>query len=766
MKNNKQPIYSFLALVTIIFGIFFSMMPQNDTDLKAPLSQFSTQRALEKVKAITKEPHYIGSKNHEVVAQYLQKELLHLGLETSLQEGFTLSDWGNLVKSKNILARIKGTNKNSKALLLLSHYDSAPHSLSKGASDDASGLATILESLRTFLYNKTKHQNDIIILFSDAEEIGLNGAALFVTQHQWAKEIGLALNFEARGSSGPSYMLMETNQGNANMVKAFSDANVRHPVSNSLMYSIYKMLPNDTDLTVFREEGKIQGYNFAFIDNHFNYHTQQDAYENLNPKTLTHQGAYLMPLLNHFANADLSHLNATADEVYFNIPFAFISYSFSYIVPMLFLAIALLMAFVFIGLRKQNLQIKAIFKGFIPFLGALITAGLVAYFGWKTLLQIYPQYQDILQGFTYNGHAYIYAFISLTLAICFLFYQKIDVSKPNYNPMIAPLLIWIFINIAVALLLKGASFLIIPVLSSTLLLGYFAFTKKSNPVLNIILAIPTLILLAPLIQMFPIGLGLKILSGSAILTVLSFTLLLPIFGAFTHKKRWALGFALVGFAFFAKAHFTANYATSKAKPNSLLYVFNVDKNVAYFTTYDKNLDEWTKTSLGNSPQNAQELNKNKLFSKYGSQFTFINNAPIINLEKPSINFLLDTVIGLERHLKISISPNRQVNRYDIFANEQLQIKDLTANGAKLIGQQSAVYPRKRQKILSYYAVDQVPLVLEFSIAKNQVLEMSLMESAFDLLQNKALHVPARKNWMMPTPFVLNDATVIEQQIKP
>jgi hypothetical protein len=29
--------------------------------------------------------------------------------------------------------------------------------------------------------------------------MGLNGAALFVTQHQWAKEMGLVLNFEARG---------------------------------------------------------------------------------------------------------------------------------------------------------------------------------------------------------------------------------------------------------------------------------------------------------------------------------------------------------------------------------------------------------------------------------------------------------------------------------------------------------------------------------------------------------------------------------------
>jgi hypothetical protein len=75
----------------------------------------------------------------------------------------------------------------------------------------------------------------------------------------------LVLNLEARGSSGPGYMLMETNEGNAKMVDAFSNGNVRYPVSNSLMYSIYKMLPNDTDLTVFREQGKFKGLTLLLL---------------------------------------------------------------------------------------------------------------------------------------------------------------------------------------------------------------------------------------------------------------------------------------------------------------------------------------------------------------------------------------------------------------------------------------------------------------------------------------------------------------------
>src|SRR5690606_24910060 len=104
-----------------------------------------------------------------------------------------------------------------KALLLLAHYDSNPHS-SLGASDDGSGVATILEGVRAFLSQGKVPKNDIIILFSDAEELGLNGADLFVNKHPWAKDVGLALNFEARGSGGPSYMLIETNGGNANLI--------------------------------------------------------------------------------------------------------------------------------------------------------------------------------------------------------------------------------------------------------------------------------------------------------------------------------------------------------------------------------------------------------------------------------------------------------------------------------------------------------------------------------------------------------------------
>ncbi|WP_091428533.1 M28 family peptidase [Flavobacterium degerlachei] len=740
------------------------MMPQRTSD-DVPLSEFSTKRAFTQVEAISQQPHYVGSKNHEKVAEYLQQELQKLGLETSIQEGYTLTDWGNLVKSKNILARIKGT-QNSKALLLLTHYDSAPHSSSYGASDAGSGVATILESVRAFLYAKTPHKNDIIILFSDAEELGLNGAALFVTEHHWAKEIGLVLNFEARGSSGPSYMLMETNNGNAGLVKEFAAADAPFPVTNSLMYSIYKMLPNDTDLTVFREKGNIQGYNFAFIDDHYNYHTAQDDSKHLDKNTLAHQGTYLMPLLNYFSNANLNTTQITNDEVYFTIPYTFIHYPFSWVLPMLFIALILFVFLIFIGIGKRILSFPEIIKGFVPLLGSIITTGLLTYLGWKGLLLAYPQYNDLLNGFTYNGHAYIAAFVLLSMAICLAFYQKLSAKKRTMNYYVAPLFLWLVINGLIAFYLQGAGFLIIPVYFAIFTFGFFIVTQKSSVLLNLILGIPALLLIAPFIQMFPIGLGLKVLFGSAILTVLTFVLLLPVFDTFVKKGRWALFFLFISIGFFAKAHYESGYEKGKAKSNSLVYIYDADKNKADWVTYDKNLDYWTKTYLGENPKEGVSYNETPLFSKYASKFTFATEAPVKELAQPTIEFLKDSLSGNQRYLKIKISPNRRVNRYDIFASEKIVFNDFKANGATQLEQQGSKMNRKGKKILSYYVVNNEPLEMQFTIPKSALFDMQLLESSFDLMANPLFNIAPRASWMIPTPFVLNDAVVIKKRIKP
>ncbi|MEO7977209.1 M28 family peptidase [Flavobacterium sp.] len=764
MKKNYNSIVATLGILTILAFIYATMMPQRITRDEEALAEFSTERALDHVRIIAQKPHYVGSANHGLVANYLKLELNRMGLETSFQEGFTLNDKGLLVKSKNILTRIKGTN-NSKALLLLSHYDSAPHSFSKGASDDASGVATILEGIRAFLYSRQPHKNDIIILFSDAEELGLNGASLFVNKHPWANEVGLVLNFEARGTSGPSYMLMETNKGNQALIKEFANAKVKYPVSNSLMYSIYKMLPNDTDLTVFREQGNIQGLNFAFIDDHYNYHTQQDDIQHLNKTTLKHQGTYLMPLLKYFSNINLSQTQSSEDNVYFNIPFSFISYPFTWVFPMTVIAFGLLTLLIFIGKAKRLISFREIAKGFVPLLGSIIISGLVTYLGWKIFLALYPQYNDLLNGFTYNGHIYIAGFVALSIAICFAFYHHFSDTKLTMNHYVAPLLLWIAINAFLANSLTGAGFLIIPVYFGIILFGVFVITQGFSLGLNLIFSIPALIIIAPFIQMFPVGLGLKILYGSSVLTVLAFGLLLPVFGSFYRKGLWTMLFFSIAIGCFVYAGLNSGYENGKAKSNSLVYVYNADTDSAVWATYDVNLDYWTKNYLGDTPQKEYELNKLPMFSKYKSPFTYSATARKIDLQKPTVRFLKDSVIGDNRYLKIKITPNRKVNRYDIFADPKMEFYNFKANGVSASGEKGNKLKVKGKKILCYYVVGNEPLVMEFYLKKSSVFDMDLIESSFDLMRNSLFKIKPRGDWMMPTPFVLNDAVLIQQKIK-
>ncbi|MFY8187150.1 MAG: M28 family peptidase [Flavobacterium sp.] len=763
MKKNLLSLLVLIFLALAIWSVFYFRMPQDYSRSTDDIGQFSTERALKHIDYISKKPHYVGSSYHENVKNYLQKELEKLGLSTSIQKSTVLSKWGNLVTTENVVTRIKGSN-NSKALLLLTHYDSAPHSNAYGASDDANGLGVILEGIRAFLQNKSAHKNDIIILFSDGEELGLNGAFAFASEHPWADEVGLVVNFEARGTSGPSMMLAETNGGNASLINGFSEANPEYPVSNSLMYSVYKMLPNDTDLTAFREQKNIPGFNLAFIDDHYNYHTEQDDFAHLTPACIEHQATYLMPMLKHFSNADLAGLSTEKDLVYWNSYFGFYSYPFGFNWILLGLCVFLWAVFGFMGFSNRNLSPKIAIQGFFQFLILLVFITLITFGLWKLIWFIYPSYHDMLHGFTYNGHAYMAAFVLLSLCISLFFYHKMSLSNVG-NYLFGGLFVWLIALGFLMYYFPGAGFLAIPVLCAIFAFGVIVLRINYAKGLIFLLSLSAISVLVPLIQMFPVGLGLKVLPGSAALVVLTFGLLMPLFSLVTHKLRWGFIFLIVGGGFFVKAHLESDFVPGKAKFNSLTYFYQTASNRAFWTTYDQVLDPWTEKYLGKNPQTAQLLNNVSSSSKYNSGFSFMVNAPKIDLKPATYRFLRDTIAGEWRAVTILIEPNRTLNRMDVFADETLEIHNFKANGIKKINQgEKSIFERKGKTLVSYYPIKNEPLTIEFMIRKNADLQLILRESSFDLLQNTKLNVPARPENCIPMPFVLNDVITVEQTL--
>lgn len=766
MKRYRN-ILTLLLLIGLIYYSFYSLMPQANTSSSISENEFSLERALIPLKEISKKPHYHGSKEHKRVRDYLENQLKDLGFETQIQEGFVFDyDSRGLDRPKNIVARLKGS-QNTKSLILLSHYDSALIP-SFGASDAGSGVVTILESVRAYLAEKEQPKNDIIVVFSDAEEIGLDGAQLFVSEHPWAQNAGLVLNFEARGSGGPSNMILETNGGNANLVKAFVDANPEFPVASSLMYSIYKMLPNDTDSTVFREDGDIDSYFFAFIDDHFDYHTANDTFENLDRNTLQHQGSYLVPLLHYFAENDLSNLKANEDYVYVNFPFIkMISYPFSWVTPMLILAVIILIVLVFFGISNKKLSVKGMSLGFLPFLIAFILCGVIGFFGWKVILNLYPQYQEIQHGFTYNGHTYIAFFVFLCLGILFRTYHAFSKKIEGSNILIAPLVFWILINCAVAVYIKGAGYFIIPIFFALLSLGISIKQERPNRFLMVILAIPSIFLFAPLVQFFPVGLGLKMIVLSCMFTVLLFGLLLSVTRFYKMKKILSYLSFIIAILFFIKAHSTSDFSEERQKPNSLLYYQDITTEKAYWLTYDESLDNWTKGNLGEAPKKAESFNFISENSKYNTGYSYATEAP--QKQIPLFETVLneDTIIDSQRNVQFTIHPKRDINQISLYADTSIKFQSLSFNG-KEVPKDSTGYVfsnRKKNKLLRYYVADNDSLEVKYTIEEHIPVTFTVLEYSFDLLENSQFTINKRPNNTMPKPFVVTDAIVVKKEIE-
>ena len=769
IPKKYHQIVSLVIIIVSIFYSFYSLSPSVKIEKKSSLTEFSTDKALLQLKEIAKKPHFTGSPEHEVVRNYLVSELEKLGLQVEIQEQIAVnSKWKAATNNKNILARIKGS-ENGKALLLLSHYDSNPHS-SLGASDAGSGVVVILEGIRAFLEKKEIPKNDIIICISDAEELGLLGANAFVNHHPWAKEVGLVLNFEARGSGGPSYMLLETNDGNEKLIEAFQEANTAYPVANSLMYSIYKMLPNDTDLTVFREGANIDGYNFAFIDDHFDYHTVQDSYERMDVNSLNHQASYLMATLNYFANADLDNLKSEADYVYFNFPYiGLVFYPFSWVIPMFLFCAVLFLILLFMGVLKKRLTKKGIIKGFYPFIASLLTSAALAFFGWRLLLKIHPQYNDILHGFTYNGYYYIAAFVSLTIAICFWFYKDFFKKRSKQDLLVVPLFFWLLLNGFIAFYLPGAAFFILPViiLLGILFISKFSISKVNMLLLFTLFSIPVLIIFAPLVKMLPVGLGLKMLVVSAVFTVLLFGFLVPVFQQYKDHKKLSFVFLLIGLMALISASVYSSYSVDQRKPNSVLYVFDSNKNEAYWASYNNEMDEFTKQFLGENPI-VGSYDANTTASKYNTNIQLYTKTEIRNLEKPLISIVIDTIIGSDRKLTLHIESLRNANKIELMTKTPIRFKSFIINKEPLKKNTNDKYVFSVEKgtIMNFYRTGKDEIInIEFVVDKNQVIDIDILEAKYDLFTNSQFNIIPRTEIMMPMPFVLNDATVIKTNIK-
>ena len=281
-----------LALMTALVAFFLN---QQATKPPAPVSaqidRFSAYTAFDLLARILgdESPHPTGSVANHRVRDELTQVLAEMGLAVDVQRQWSCSTRASRCAwVENLIAEIPGS-ETGPYLALMAHYDSVP--VAPGAGDDGAGVVAVLETAKRLL-NEPTLKWPVLLLLTDAEELGLLGAEAFFANHPKRDQIGLLINIEGSGSSGVS-QIIRTHGPNQQLIDLYADA--ERPSGLSLINEIFKRMPNDTDFSVSKRAG-VPGADFAFAAERSRYHTRLDNLALLDLSTLQHHGDNLWPL--------------------------------------------------------------------------------------------------------------------------------------------------------------------------------------------------------------------------------------------------------------------------------------------------------------------------------------------------------------------------------------------------------------------------------------------------------------------------------------
>jgi hypothetical protein len=440
---------------------------------------------------IASETHPVGSPHHQAVKEYLIAEFQRLGYEVHVQEAHSP------IPMSNVLARRAGQVEGGKAVMLAAHYDSVRWG--PGAGDDGAAVAGLLEVAR--IMSAGSYRNDVIFLISDGEEMGLWGARLFVSEHPWVNDVGAVLNFDARGTSGPSVMY-ETTEGNGWLIDLYARV-APHPVCSSIAYDVYKLMPNKTDFTVLREVQGLQGLNFAFINGYAFYHTAQDDVEHLDPRSLRHSGTQALRLGQALAQMDLASPPKTGDSIYFDVlSLKVIRYPIRAAPVIAIVASITAFAATALAVRQQKVSLRGTLIGLGLLVASLVLVSLTC---TAAVWLLKDAKLSIYADFTIAGHLLIATVLTVGIfALEPWRIRELDLSA-------AGLLVWAIVTLLTGLTMRGGSYLTAWPLFSVAL-GFIAALycgRRLMPLVLILSVIVPLVLISPLMYLMFLALTVR-----------------------------------------------------------------------------------------------------------------------------------------------------------------------------------------------------------------------------------------------------------------
>ncbi len=758
-------------ILLILIGLFAirSIGPPRAFDEKAPATEFSAARAMRDVREIAKKPHPLGSAENDRVRDYLAGRLRELGTNPEVQTATVARHTGSgpdiWAVVDNLVAKIPGTNATG-AVLIVAHYDSVPSS--PGAGDDAASVAAILESVRAL--KTTPMRNDLIVLFTDGEELGLLGAQGFVETYPTLHDIKVVLNFDMRGDYGPS-MIFQTSVHNSWLVDQLAAA-APFPRGDSISATLHPRLR--TDLDIFLNAG-MAGMNFAADGGITRYHTALDNADMLDQRTLQHQGSYALSMARQFGAIDLNAQQSN-DAVFFVVAGELIHYSTWLAILLAILLTIVVLSLLWIGIRDGRFIVGGIITGAAIYVLAIAVA-LAEARGVCWLMAALAGWRMLPVHTTYSGFYFSVASDALIFGTLWLTYESFGRRYRLQNLGAGALVVWTVAMLATSIVMPGVSYLFTwPLLFATLAMSYRARQIDGHaPIHPAILALvalaPATILLAPSFATSADGTMLFV-ALSGMIAVLLFGLFIPYIAFLSSGRRWIVPgvLGLLALAMIIKGNAASDFDASQPHPDSILYFQDTDRGRARWVSLDSRPDTFTSQFFqhhvrgGWLPKLAGLATRDtpdrdlagisRDFANLSRGRTTEGDAPLINVLPPTLKVLDDSTIGGTRTVKMHIASAR--NASIVWMSVPIGV---TVLGASIDGR--SVGDRVTDGWSGWYwRAPAAGFDLTLKLATPAPFVVTIVDQTDGLPATPDFTIKPRPPDTMPTPFLLFDSTTL------
>jgi hypothetical protein len=750
MNSPGIPAGLILLAALVATGVFAlawpPAVPPPVTPASAEATVFSAARARQHLREITLRPRPVGSAFPAEVRAYLLDALRELGLEPEVQKATGVRRDGDQVRAAavfNVMARLPGTDS-SGAVVLLSHYDTVPPA--PGAGDAGNGVAAILETVRA-LQAGGPLRNDLIVLMTDAEEVGLLGAQAWVDEHPWAADTGIVLNLEGRGHAGPVHMFRTTARNGA-MIRTLART-TPFPAAESLGNDLFRLTPNDTDLTIFERAG-YAGMDFVNVHGLTHYHSPLDNFENADPRTLQHHGSYLLPLARAFGDMNLAEL-AAPDRVYFSLPLlGVVHYPLAWARPFAVLAAILVVAVAWWLRPRGGWRAGGVGLGLVHLVFTMMVLALLATAAWRLLARLIPEVPWFFEhGSPYDSGRYLLGIGLVVTALYVLSAAWLARRVTVAEMLLAALIVWALLGVASAWWLPGGSHLFLwPLLFSLAGFALWQAGAMQRPavaaLLLALIAMPTVLFVVPLAEGIEVVLTLEQVAWPVALLVLSLGLLVMQLDVLVRGLGAAVPVSLVvaGVAVLAVSVDGARIDSERKRPNSIHYLADLDEEEARWYSLSPAPDEWTRHFLGEDPEHgplpiwAPALNAGRVWQR---------ETRLVPVEGLDAELLSEEPVGEGRRLRVRITSPAESYSTVIEFPQRPEVHQLWIDGREV-----PLDPARdsRAPRLFYFGMPPGGAELELITTRAEPLHISLRANIPGLPPTENGAVPVRPDHLM------------------